>query len=75
MSVLRVQFFRSQRPVRKHNEHKVNQLKQHFTARLPGVSEARLSLIMNGKQKPGIYFVKALHDKLNLDGNQILQAV
>jgi len=50
-------------------------LKQHYTARLLGVSEAKLSLIMSGKQKPDIYFVKALHDKLNLDANQILQAV
>jgi len=51
------------------------QLNQHFAARLLGVSEAKLSLIMNGKQKPDIYFAKALHDKLNLDANQILQAV
>jgi len=50
-------------------------LKQHFTAKLLGVSEAKFSLIMNGKQKPDIYFVKALHNKLNLDANQILQAV
>ncbi|HEV8283448.1 MAG TPA: hypothetical protein VGQ09_04020 [Chitinophagaceae bacterium] len=50
-------------------------LKQHYTARLLGVSEAKLSLIMSGKQKPDIYFIKALHDKLNLDANQILQAV
>lgn len=51
------------------------QLNQHFAARLLGVSEAKFSLIMNGKQKPDIYFAKALHDKLNLDANQILQAV
>jgi HTH-type transcriptional regulator/antitoxin HigA len=50
-------------------------LKQHYTARLLGVSEAKLSLIMSGKQKPDIYFVKALHEKLKLDANQILQAV
>lgn len=50
-------------------------LKQHFTAKLLGVSEAKFSLIMNGKQKPDIYFVKALHDKLKLDANQILRAV
>ena len=50
-------------------------LKQHYTARLLGVSEAKLSLIMSGKQKPDIYFLKALHEKLNLDANQILQAV
>jgi HTH-type transcriptional regulator / antitoxin HigA len=50
-------------------------LKQHYTAKLLGVSEAKLSLIMSGKQKPDIYFIKALHEKLNLDANQILQAV
>jgi HTH-type transcriptional regulator/antitoxin HigA len=50
-------------------------LKQQYTARLLGVSEAKLSLIMSGKQKPDIYFIKALHEKLNLDANQILQAV
>lgn len=50
-------------------------LKQHYTARLLGVSEAKLSLILSGKQKPDIYFVKALHEKLNLDANQILEAV
>ena len=50
-------------------------LKQHYTAKLLGVSEAKLSLIMNGKQKPDIYFVKALHEKLNLDANDILKAI
>ena len=50
-------------------------LKQHYTARLLGVSEAKLSLILSGKQKPDIHFVKALHEKLNLDANQILEAV
>ena len=50
-------------------------LKQHYTAKLLGVSEAKLSLIMSGKQKPDIYFIKALHEKLNLDANHILQAV
>ena len=50
-------------------------LKQHFAARLLGVSEAKFSLILSGKQRPDIYFVKALHEKLNLDASQILQAV
>ena len=50
-------------------------LNQHYTAKLLGVSEAKLSLIMSGKQKPDIYFLKALHEKLNLDANQILEAV
>ena len=50
-------------------------LKQHFTAKLLGVSEAKFSLIMSGKQKPDVYVIKALHDKLKLDANQILEAV
>ena len=50
-------------------------LNQQFTAKLLGISEAILSLIMNGKQKPDIYFIKAIHTKLNLDGNLILQAI
>ncbi len=50
-------------------------LKQHYTARLLGVSEAKLSLIISGKQKPDIYFLKALHEKLKLDASQILDAV
>lgn len=50
-------------------------LNQQFTAQLLGVSEAKFSLILNGKQKPDIYFIKAIHSKLNLDGNQILEAI
>lgn len=50
-------------------------LKQHFTAKLLGVSEAKFSLIMNGKQRPDIYFIKALHEKLNMDANQIIKAI
>jgi len=50
-------------------------LKQHYTARLLGVSEAKFSLIVNGKQKPDIYFIKALHDKLKIDANHLLQGI
>jgi HTH-type transcriptional regulator/antitoxin HigA len=50
-------------------------LNQNFAARLLGVSDAKFSLIMSGKQKPDIYFVKALHDKLQVDANLILQAI
>ena len=50
-------------------------LTQQFTARLLGVSEAKLSLIMNGKQRPDVAFIKALHSKLDLDANQVLEAV
>lgn len=50
-------------------------LNQSFIARLLGVSDAKLSLIMSGKQKPDVYFIKALHDKLQVDANLILQAL
>lgn len=51
------------------------QLSQHFAAKLLGVSDAKLSLIMAGKQRPDIYFLKALHSKFNVDANLILQAL
>ena len=50
-------------------------IKQQYTASLLGVSETKFSLILNGKQKPDVYFIKALHSKLNLDANQILEAL
>lgn len=50
-------------------------LNQGFVAKLLGVSDAKFSLIMNGKQKPDIYFIKAIHQKLNVDANRILQAL
>lgn len=51
------------------------QLNQSFAAKLLGVSDAKLSLIMSGKQKPDIYFLKALHDKLRVDANLIFRAL
>ena len=51
------------------------QLSQGFTAQLLGVSDAKFSLIMNGKQKPDVYFIKAVHEKLRVDANQILRAL
>ena len=51
------------------------QLNQSYAAKLLGVSDAKFSLIMSGKQKPDIYFIKAIHDKLNVDANRILQAL
>lgn len=50
-------------------------LTQGFVARLLGVSDAKFSLIMNGKQKPDIYFIKAIHEKLRVDANRILQSL
>lgn len=48
---------------------------QSYAAKLLGVSDAKFSLIMNGKQKPDMYFIKAVYDKLKIDGNIILQAI
>ncbi len=50
-------------------------LTQSLTAKLMGVSDAKFSLIMNGKQKPDIYFIKALHQNFKVDANLILQAL
>ncbi|WP_255154116.1 hypothetical protein [Ferruginibacter sp. HRS2-29] len=50
-------------------------IRQNYAAQLLGVSDAKFSLIMNGKQKPDIFFVKAVHDKLKVDGNLILKAI
>ena len=44
-------------------------------ARLLGVSEAKFSLIMKGKQKPDVYFIKAVHEKLEVDANTLLKAI
>lgn len=48
-------------------------LKQRDLAKKLNVSDAKLSLIMNGKQKPGIDFLKAVHAQLNIDANFILE--
>ena len=50
-------------------------INQQLAAQLLGVSNAKFSLIMNGKQRPDILFVKAAHEKLQLDANLILRAL
>lgn len=51
------------------------QLNQGFAAELLGVSDTKFSLIMNGKQRPDVNFLKAVHSKLQVDANKILQAI
>lgn len=51
------------------------QLNQSFAAKLLGVSDAKFSMIMSGRQKPDVIFIKAIHDKLHVDANLILQAL
>ena len=48
-------------------------LKQNELAKKLKVSDAKLSLIMNGKQKPGVDFLKAVHSELNIDAEFILE--
>ncbi|GAO43011.1 hypothetical protein [Flavihumibacter petaseus] len=50
-------------------------INQNFAAKLLGVSDAKFSLIMNGKQKPDVQFIKAVHEKLSVDANVILKAI
>lgn len=47
-------------------------LKQKDLAETLGVSGAKLSLILNGKQKPDIPFIKAVYTKLNVPADFIL---
>jgi len=48
-------------------------LKQNELAPKLNVSPAKLSLILNGKQKPGIDFLKAVHKVLKIDAEFILE--
>ncbi|WP_316818087.1 helix-turn-helix domain-containing protein [Pedobacter nyackensis] len=48
-------------------------LKQHELAKKLHVSNAKLSLIMNGKQKPDVEFLKAVYKELNVDADFLLQ--
>jgi len=48
-------------------------LKQHELAKKLHVSDAKLSLIMNGKQKPDVEFLKSIYNELHVDADFILQ--
>ncbi len=50
-------------------------LKQKDLAKALGMSDAKLSLILSGKQKPDIPFIKAVHTKLNISADFILQHI
>lgn len=47
-------------------------LTQSRLSELMGIEPAKLSLILNGRRKPDISFLKAAHQKLGLDGNLML---
>ncbi|MEJ7693316.1 helix-turn-helix domain-containing protein [Daejeonella sp.] len=48
-------------------------LKQKDVAKKLRISDAKLSLIMNGKQKPDVDFLKAVHTELKVDAEFILR--
>lgn len=50
-------------------------LKQKDLARKLKVSDTKLSLIMNGKQKPDVDFLKAVHKQLHVNGDFLLNAL
>ncbi|TLU98254.1 helix-turn-helix domain-containing protein [Dyadobacter luticola] len=50
-------------------------LNQQELAKKLGVSNAKLSLILNGKQRPDIPFIKAVHTELNVPADFILDHI
>ncbi|MFP5039662.1 helix-turn-helix domain-containing protein [Parasediminibacterium sp. JCM 36343] len=48
---------------------------QKQLAAMFGIGTPKLSQILNGKRKPDIRFLKAIHEKLGIDGNFILEMV
>lgn len=50
-------------------------LKQTEVAQKIEVSNAKLSLIMNGKQRPDVAFLKSVHKQLHVDANLLLEVV
>lgn len=49
-------------------------LKQKDLAKLLEVTDTKLSEIMNHKRKPSLSFLKAMNEKLGIDGNLLLRA-
>ena len=50
-------------------------LNQSKLAALFNMNVSKLSKILNGKMPPDVPFLKALHEKLGIDGNTILETV
>ena len=44
-------------------------------AELFGIGSAKISQILNGKREPDVPFLKAIHEKLGIDGNFIFELV
>ena len=50
-------------------------LTQNKLAEMFGMTSSKLSKILTGKREPYIQFLKAVHQKLGIDGNVILERV
>jgi len=50
-------------------------LKQKDLAETLGVTPVKLSMILSGKQKPDVHFLKALYKKLNVPAEFILEHI
>ncbi len=50
-------------------------LKQKEMAALLGITETKLSEIIHHKRKPNVSFLTAMHRKLKIDGNLLLEIV
>jgi len=48
-------------------------LRQRDLAEILGISPAKLSLIIAGKQKPDVAFLKSVHQKLDVDADFLLE--
>jgi HTH-type transcriptional regulator/antitoxin HigA len=48
-------------------------LRQRDLAQKLGMSDAKLSMIMNGKQRPGVDFLKAAYQQLHIDASFLLE--
>lgn len=49
-------------------------LKQTQLAKMLGVTEGKLSRILSGKTSPDVAFLKAVHEKLDVDATLLLNA-
>ncbi|MEY2595393.1 MAG: hypothetical protein RI965_665 [Bacteroidota bacterium] len=54
------------------NEMNIN---QSTLAKLLNTTGSKISKILSGKQEPDVYFLKAIHEKLGIDGNLLLEAI
>ena len=50
-------------------------INQSYAAALLGVSDTKLSQILNGKQKPDGEILKAIRDKMKIDANVLLDCI